>query len=1248
MTESSSPDRFARLAGQLRALALTTLAVIIIATAVLVGVGRTLLPHADRLRPWLEAELSERLGQTVLLERVEAQWPRLTPSLTLLGLQVGEEREQGLEIDAARLEFHLPNALDPGANLMRLVVLGPEVLLAPDEQGRWGAELAAGAMFRGTLAESRLPGADVLIRDARLRIRPGSGAELSLLLPEGGIRRDGDQTLLYGSLQSGQGTAERSGVRLRLHHPDGRWRAAEGWLAIEDLAVADWLTGLDPRWELASTRANLHSWLQWSAADDHLRLDLDFEMRHEADAAPLAGRAMVVREGRILQGQIAHLTRAGETIARGLALARDERDWALAVDALDLGGLHTVLSPWLGALPGWPESVDGDVHDLVLGLEDRSSVHAAKGRIEQLSFDLADPFPSVEALNLRFGRLGDRLVVAPSGQPAIRWPHLLRADIELDDIAGRAVLTRDTIELRNLSIDSKMAAAVADGWIYLEQPRPFLDLFIRADRVGPIDPRPYLPHRLIPPPALRWLDQALVRVDDARGHVNLHLRAGTRTRELHPGSYQAQIDFRGVDLDFWPDWPVARGLRGQAEFVGRRLSGRINEARLGQIDVRASAVEIADLVTPELTLSLHSNGGDAGDLAATLAAIPFAGWQAVLEPMRWSGPVDLTAALGLPFRRMRDWTINGTASLNGATLDLSTVDLRLASLSATVDFDQAGIEPVRVDTEVDGKPLELALAAGFEAPAWLELSAELNPADLVRRSGFPAALSERTSGRSAWRYRLEGNDGEGLRMSLTGDLEGLALDWPAPFVKPAPAAWPFEAEMILVDDRVDLGFRLDRLVSGRLAIADDHQSTALAFGGQPLALPSPDGLTVSGQVDALALDDWFALLQARGESTRAPWPESLAVDLAAERVELAGITTGAARLAMNRSESALTLDLDSPELAGTLTVPTRTEAGRAIVADLARVYLPPGVDQQLARELQAQPLAGSTSRFSPAGLPPFSMVIEDLRRGDLELGRLRLEAHPLSAGLEIELLDINGPDLRLQGNGRWVDAEGGPRSRFTGRISTPSLSALLNSAGYDPGIEASRARVDLDVQWPGAPVDFSMNRLLGKLELWIADGQIPEARPGAGRLLGLVSFNAIPRRLMLDFRDVFSPGMRFDEIEGSFELAGGTARTEGLVLRSTAAVMTITGQTDMVAREYDQTLRVEPGLGASLPVIGGLAGGPVGAAAGLVLRQLFDGPLRDVAEVRYRITGPWDSPQIELVDARVIEQGETDPAPEQD
>ncbi|MEE4639569.1 MAG: YhdP family protein [Wenzhouxiangella sp.] len=1236
------------LARQFRDLLLTTLALVIISTAVLVGIGRTLLPHADELRPWLERQLSQRVGQTVTLDRVEAQWPRLTPSLTLIGLKVGDDRDQGLEIDTARLELHLPNLFDADANLMRLVVLGLEVLLAPDEGGRWGVELAAGVVIRGTMTGSGLPGADVLLRDTRLRIRPRAGPELALRVPEGWVRREGDRTLIHGSLQPGRERVPVSGIRLRLDHPDGRWQAAEGWLGIDDLVLADWLPALDPDSALASTRASLESWVQWSAADQEMRLDLDFQLRDDSGPSPLTGRATVVRTGQIYQAQVERLALAGETIGEGLALAHDGRRWALAVDALDLAATHAALAPWLGTMPGWPESMSGQVHDLQGGMDEGWSVHAAEGRIEQLSFALAASWPSVEGLDLRLDRLGDRLVIVPSGQPLLNWPGLLRGEVRFDDLAGQVIVARDSVELRGFGIDSAVAAATADGWIYLEQPRPFLDLFIRADRVGPIDPRRFLPHRIIPRPAMRWLDQSLVWVEDARGYVNLHLRAGTRTRDLHPGAYQAHVDFRDVDLDYWPEWPVARGLQGQAEFIGRRLSGHIERARVGEINVAAKEVQIADLAAPELVLNVSSSGSDAGHLSTTLSEIPFSGWQAVLAPMRWSGPIDLDAVLTLPFRRMRDWNVDGSARLIDASLELPAIDTRLTRLSASVAFDRAGIEPVRVETYLVDQPLELNLAAGFESPAWLELSAPLNPASLVSSSGLPGALGRRTSGRSHWRYRLEGRNGEGIRMSLASDLKGMALDWPAPFSKSAEAVWPLEAELLLGDGDAELSFRLDRLVAGRLALGQDQWSASLAFGDPPSAIPLPAGLMVSGEVGTLGLDDWFGVLEQPNRGTGLAMAGPIRVALSADSVELAGIRTGAARLTVDRTDTALSFALDSAELAGTLTVPVEAQAGRAVVADLARVHFPSGVDQALAEELQRRPSDGSTSRFSPAGLAPFSMVIEDLRRGELELGRMRLEAHPIGTGLEMELLDISGPDLRLQGSGRWIDTADGPRSQFAGRISTPSLSALLNSAGYDPGIEAARAQVDLDVQWPGGPADFSLSRLLGRLDLQIGDGQIPEARPGAGRLLGLVSFNAIPRRLMLDFRDVFSPGMRFDAIEGVFDLAAGVARTNGLVLRSPAAVMTISGQTDMVAREYDQTLRVEPGLGASLPVIGGLAGGPIGAAAGLVLRQLLERPLRDVAEVRYRITGPWDSPQIELVDARVVEQAASDPPPEQD
>jgi uncharacterized protein YhdP len=120
--------------------------------------------------------------------------------------------------------------------------------------------------------------------------------------------------------------------------------------------------------------------------------------------------------------------------------------------------------------------------------------------------------------------------------------------------------------------------------------------------------------------------------------------------------------------------------------------------------------------------------------------------------------------------------------------------------------------------------------------------------------------------------------------------------------------------------------------------------------------------------------------------------------------------------------------------------------------------------------------------------------------------------------------------------------------------------------------------------------------------------------------------------LSLDFRDVFDSGFDFDEAKGTFHLENGTARTDDVELSSTVAKISFSGSTDLVAQRYDQLMTVRPGVGNTLPIIGAIAGGPAGAAAGAALQGLFQKQLGAAMQVQYTITGTWDEPVIEQVD----------------
>lgn len=1225
---------------------LTILAVIIIATAVLVGIGRALIPYADELRPWLVQVMSERLGEPVSIGRVEAQWPRLTPKLTLHQVIVGDGADPLLHVDQARLELHLPNLLDSERNLLELIILGLDLVLEEDVEGRWGLRLEGGARLGGEeRGDDRMPFGDLAVRDARLSIRARNGLEVSARLTEGDVRRRGPDTLVRGRLVPGQAEGNALEVSLLMSRANGRWQRGRAWLNGQDLLVRQWLAA---PWLPESTRLSMEAWADWTDEQGG-RLDADLSLDgFEAGAPPLVVELVAGRENRVSTVELVRLDLGVESptpVARGLAMARHDEDWALAVDWLDLAPVHRLLSPWLSERRAWPERVSGRVEALQAGWRFDRGLQALEGRLEDLDWRIEPRFPSVSGLSLELGLDGDRPVLTPHGQPRVVWASMFREPIEIERVAGRALLSPLAVELQDVALETAFLAGATHGWLIFNQRKPFVDLYIQADRVGPLDPRRFLPLRYIPPKADAWLNRSMEWVEQASGEVVLHMQAGTRARQIRLGHFECEVEFQGVSIDYWPDWPRASRLAGQASFVGRSMAGRIERGRLGALALDSADLNLGDLTEPELALEIRSGERPGEDVAGLLGELPFEVWQRSLAPMQWSGPVEIDTRMRLPFRRMEDWWLEGEASLREARLRLPDAGLEFEGLSGTVGFDRRALGPATLELAPgpgESSPARLDLVASFAEPAWLQLSGHLNPIRVLAEAG---TLADRISGRTDVEVEVSPHDYGGLGIEIESDLSGLSINLPEPLAKPRELAWPSSATLRVDDEEQSLRLRVADWLLGLAERRGASWRAGLRVGTVANQVPGwpglPEhGLSLQGQLDHLNPVAWQRLMRPAVDALDAEIAQDLDAefDLQIGTLEFGGALIESVDLSLEREASSWHAWLEGPDLAGELIVPVPLDSGRVVVADLQRLSLDPVEPVPESADLASQPLSSQTSSVNPIGLPPLHVLIEDLRWGNLNLGRARLESHPSAEGVEVELIDVSGPDLRLNGNGRWVMRDGRAESQFIGRLTTDEVEGLLESAGYQAALNAERTQLEVDLRWPGAPLDFELGRLSGVLDLQIADGTIPEARPGAGRLLGLGSLTALPRRLTLDFRDVFGSGLKFDQIEGRFDLAAGFARTDALVVYSPAARITISGDTDMAARRYDQQVRVEPGIGGTLPVIGVLAGGPVGAAAGLVLQSILDRPLRGIAEARYTVTGPWHEPLIELVEARVTDE----------
>jgi uncharacterized protein YhdP len=197
------------------------------------------------------------------------------------------------------------------------------------------------------------------------------------------------------------------------------------------------------------------------------------------------------------------------------------------------------------------------------------------------------------------------------------------------------------------------------------------------------------------------------------------------------------------------------------------------------------------------------------------------------------------------------------------------------------------------------------------------------------------------------------------------------------------------------------------------------------------------------------------------------------------------------------------------------------------------------------------------------------------------------------------------------------------------------VGSVLEAMDISSVMRGGQTLVHFDAWWEGPPAAFALKDLNGEIDFSVVQGNILTADPGAGRMLGLLSLTELPRRLAMDFRDVFDEGFSFDEAKGTMNLEDGTSYTDDMVLSSTVAEITIVGSTDLVAQTFDYEFAVRPGVSKTLPVIGAIAGGPVGVAAGLALQAILRNTLGEAAEARYTIRGPWEDAQIEPVESQL-------------
>jgi uncharacterized protein YhdP len=388
----------------------------------------------------------------------------------------------------------------------------------------------------------------------------------------------------------------------------------------------------------------------------------------------------------------------------------------------------------------------------------------------------------------------------------------------------------------------------------------------------------------------------------------------------------------------------------------------------------------------------------------------------------------------------------------------------------------------------------------------------------------------------------------------------------------------------------------------------------LRFGGSPATLPA-DGIYLDGQIEALVADDWIAVF-AEQRSAVAGLDLAAAVDLYVSDLRAFGQNLGTTHLVAVREDANWQVDIDSEPVMGTVTVPIALADRPQLVLDMQRLHLQTG--------------DGDALSVDPRKLPGAVVVARDFSLGERKLGELNADITANELGLIMQSFATDAGSYGIVGRGQWIAQDDSQRTRVAATLNTTDVAASLDGLGYMQGmLDGARGQLTADLSWEGAPTADWTRTAAGEVGLSIDDGSVYAIEPGAGRVVGLMSIAALPRRLALDFRDVFQKGLRFDKVRGSFLLIDGNAFTNNLKLEGPVAEIGIVGRTGLKDRDYRQQAVVTAETGKMLPAVGGILAGPGVGAALLLFTQIFKDSLKGMGRASYCVSGSWEEPSVE-------------------
>jgi uncharacterized protein (TIGR02099 family) len=946
---------------------------------------------------------------------------------------------------------------------------------------------------------------------------------------------------------------------------------------------------------------------------------------------------------------------------------KGEQNFNLSMPSLGLTNIQTTLSQlplpeqWLASINA--TNPQGELKDLSIVWEAQNNVtknYQLNTKFNRLSSTAYENIPGFNNLS---GELNANqksgLLLLDTQQAHLDMKGILRWPIPFNTLEGKITWNIDQnqtkINVNSLTMNSPHLSGTVNATYLMEEKKGegkdgskdgYLDLKGKFNNGNAQYAKFYYP-TMLGETTLNWLDTSIL--EGTANDINLTVKGrladfpfvdSKNNLDTKKGVFRVTAKVSDALLEYGTGWPAIEKLGLDLLFEGKRMELNAHTGRIFGNQIIKSKTTIAQLDAdyPILNIQSELQGPVSEGIVFVNKSPVHKLTEGFTDNLKASGAGKLNLGLSIPLEDLDASKYKGLYQITNGKMESEDIPA-LTQINGNLEFTESSLSAKNIKALAFGSPLTFNLSTNKDQSIRILARGKLSDSSIkqILKEQSLEKVSNYISGGTDWIGDILIQKPR-TNISIRSDLTGISSGLPAPFNKPANQALSLridkKQEGNLSNTFINLGNKASAKITSTLNDGKFELNNAnINLGGDIKVEPSiPNesgklaGISLTGNLDYLNADAWrYVVKNLSDSSEQQPNLPIQKVALSIKALDIFNRRLNQVNITELNNTDNLRIAIQSKEITGDLQWIDHKNG--KLIARLSNLTIPEPAPDQMSAPSDTTDNANIKQFIKlEQDYPTLDIIAENFEFNKKNLGKLELIAYPENDNWDMQKIKLSSPEGSISAEGQWNNWVRSPNTYLNINWDIKDLGKTLTRLGYANTIKDGEGKLSGQLHWPGSPHQFNTTRLSGELKFDVRKGQILQVQPGVGRLLGLLSLQSLPRRLTLDFRDLFSNGFAFDKINATVKIERGIMRSDNFKMAGPAADVSIKGETNLQKETQHLFVNVSPRISDSIS-LAALAGGPLVGAVAFLAQKVLKDPFNKIASTDYEIIGTWDNPQ---------------------